>query len=497
MSARAYDAVVIGAGVNGLVAASYLAKAGKRVLVVEMRNKLGGLCETAPLGEGFSVPIAAHALYALDPRLVKELKLARHGLKFALRDMPLVGLRPGGKHIVIGRDVHTTVRAIAIHSKADAQAWPRFRQELFALARALRPLWWEGAPAKPLASAESKKLERLRRVSAASWLDSWFESDALKSTLAFDATAGRLSPFEPGSGLLLLWRAAQEMCGLQGAVAIPLGGPGALASSLVDAARGLGVEIQTGASAAKLLVQDEQAAGIVLTSGETVAASLTLSGLSRRRTLCELAPTGAAGLKTTTALCDVRTKPDQAKVVLALNALAAFNGIAVPHAARFVVADRLESYAAAGSAARAGRLPDELAIEFVVPSAADPALAPSGQHIVSALVRPVPCEAAEGWDAMKVQLAAKVVAALETHASGLARHVGAAQVVTPADIADRYRYDDEGFDAARMLSDWNTRTMTPIGGLFLCGASAEPIGAVSGRAGRIAAGFALRAESRR
>jgi len=497
MSARAYDAVVIGAGVNGLVAASYLAKAGRRVLVVEARNKLGGLCETAPLGEGFSVPLAAHALYALDPRMVKELKLARHGLKFAVRDMPLVGLRPGGKHIVIERDVHATVRNIAIHSKADAQAWPRFRRELFALARALRPHWREAAPAKPLAHAAREELERLKRVSAAAWLESRFESNALKATLAFDSTAGHISPFEPGSALLLVWRAAQEMCGLQGAAAIPLGGPGALVLSLVEAAKASGVEIQTGASVAKLLLQDGRAAGVILASGETVAAHLLLSGLSRRRTLCDLAPTGSAGLETVATLCGERATLGQAKVVLALNALPAFNGIAVPQTARFILADRLESFAAAGYAARAGQLPDELIVEFVVPSAADPALAPPGQHILSALVRPVPSAAAEGWDAMKVQLAARAVAALESHAGGLARHVGSVRVLGPADLADRYGYDDEGFDDARMLSDWNTRTMTPLGGLFLCGASAEPVGAVSGSAGRIAAALALTAETRR
>ncbi len=129
MSARSFDAVVIGAGVSGLTAACYLAKAGKRVLVVEARNKLGRRAETRA-GEGFCVPIAAHDLCA-DPRVKKELKLARYGLKFAVRDMPLVGLGHGGRNIVITRDVHDTVRNIAVHSQADAEAWPRFRLELF------------------------------------------------------------------------------------------------------------------------------------------------------------------------------------------------------------------------------------------------------------------------------------------------------------------------------------------------------------------------------
>jgi phytoene dehydrogenase-like protein len=495
MNATSYDAVVIGAGVSGLTAAAYLAKAGKRVVVVEARNKLGGLCETAALHEGFSAPAVAHALYAVDARVVKELKLAKYGLRFAARDMALAGLRQAGKHILIGRDVHATQRNLAVHSVADAAAWPRFRRELFALARTLRPLWWEDAPAKALSHTDAERLDRLQRLSAAAWLDSWFESDALKAVLAFDATADALSPFEPGSALLLLWRAAQEMCGLQGAVAVPTGGPGALSAALSEVVRALGVEIRTGAHAAKLLVDDGRVAGVTLAPGETLAAGLVLSSLSRRYTLCELAPAGVAGIETSAALIRRVPRIGQAKVVLALSAPPAFSGIAVPMQARFILADRLETYAAACSAAQAGRLPGELAIEFVVPSAADPALAPPGQHIVSALIRPVP--ALMDGDTMKAQLAAKVVAALEAHSAGLARYVVAAQVLTPTDVADRYGMSDETGGAGRLLSNWNTRVMTPINGLFLCGAAAEPASAVSGRAGRIAAGFALRAKAAR
>jgi phytoene dehydrogenase-like protein len=180
--------------------------------------------------------------------------------------------------------------------------------------------------------------------------------------------------------------------------------------------------------------------------------------------------------------------------VLTLNGPPVFNGIAVPRQARFIVADRLESYAAAAYAARTGCLPQELIMEFVSPSAADPALAPPGQHIVSALVRPVPSATADGWKAMNVELAAKVVAALEAHSSGLARHVGTVQILSPVDIAERYSHDDGGFAEAGMLSDWNARMTTPISGLYLCGEAIGPVSAVSGRAGRVAALLALRNE---
>ncbi len=485
MSARGFDAVVIGAGVGGLTAACYLAKSGRRVLVVEARNKIGGLCESAGLTEGFAAPPAAHTLYALDPRAVKELKLARHGLKFAVRDAALVGLGHGGKHVVIARDVHDTVRGIAIHSKADAEAWPRFRHELFTLARTLRPFWWEAARSRPLADTATAMLDKLERVNAAAWLDSWFETDALKAALAFDATSSGLSPYEPGSALLLLWRASQEMNGLQGAVAWPLGGPGALAAALGEAAKSVGVEIQTGARAARLLLHDDVVAGVAFESGETVSASLVLSSLSRRQTLCDLAPTGAAGFDAISAV-QRRGNSGEAKVVFALKTLSPFSGVPVPDMARFVVADRLEIYAAAYSAAQAGRLPEELAMEVIVPSRMEAALAPPGQHVLSALVRPVPCEMG---DAMKTRLAAKVAGALEAHVAGLSRNIAAVEVLAPKDIVDRYGYKQDGPDF--MFSNWNTRIMTPIGGLFLCGASAEPVPAISGRAGRIAAQLAM------
>jgi phytoene dehydrogenase-like protein len=483
MSARSFDAVVIGAGVSGLTAACYLARAGKRALVVEARNKLGGRAETAPLGEGFCVPIAAHTVSALDPRVMKELKLARYGLKFAVRDMPLVGLGHGGRNIVITRDVHDTVRNIAVHSQADAEAWPRFRLELFLLARALRPLWWEAAPARPLAQDTAEALDRLSRVSAAAWLDSWFESEALKSALAFDATANGLSPFEPGSALVLLWRAAQEMSGLQGAVSWPLGGPAAVAAALAECAKARGVEIQTGASVTRVLVQEDAVAGVTLASGETVAATRVLSSLSRRRTLGGLVPATAIGFDALAALA-AAPRTGEAKVVMALKALPPFSGMAVPGAARFVVADRPDVYGAAFSAALAGKLPGELALEFVIPSRIEPAIAPHGQHVVSALVRPVPL----AMDAaMKAELAAKVASALDAHAPGLSKAIAATEVLSPEDIAERYGYNEDGFGF--MLSNWNARIMTSICGLTLC--AAEPVPAISGRAGRIAASLAL------
>lgn len=462
------DALVIGGGVSGLTAAAYLARAGKRVIVAEARNRLGGRCDSSVPLEGFTAPLT-HTLYALDPRMVKELKL---NLKFAVRDMALVGLRPDGKHIVLDRD--RAARSIAVHSKADAKAWPRFRREFHSLAREMRGFWWEDGAL----TAARERFEPFRRLSAAAYLDTWFESDVLKTMLAFDATQGGLSAFEPGSALTLLWRASQEMCGVQGAVAALAGGPQTLAQALAEAAQAAGVEIRTGASVKRILVAGGALAGAELISGETIAARIVMSSLSRRRTLNEMLPTASAGFAAADALDRATPQTGTAKVSLALSALPVFGGVATPRTGRFILTDRMEVYAAAHSATRAGQLPDEIAIEFVIPTAADASFAPIGQQMVSALVRPVPVAMTDG---MKTLLAEKVAAAIARHAQGM--HVAASEVLTPQDIASTYGADDEKLN---VLVGWSERLRTPIAGLLLCGE-----GAISGRAARIAAMMAV------
>lgn len=482
------DALVIGAGVDGLAAAAVLARAGLSVIVAEAETRPGGLCGFEPSGEGHSRLLGAHALFALDPKLVKDLKLAKHGLKFAVRDMPLVGLRPDGRHLILTRDVHETTRSLAGHSKTDAAAWPRVRRELFALARALRPYWWGTDGAKALACAHDR-LESFRRVGAAAWLERNFESSALKTVLAFDSASGGLSPLEPGSALTLVWRAAQEMCGLQGAVAVPLGGPGAFVAAFAAAATAAGAEIRTHARVERILLSDRAVAGVCLASGETIAAPRVLSTLSRHRTLCALLPDAAAGIAGTAALDRAVAKTAAARVVLTLDTPPAFKGVAPPHHGRFILAERLESHCTAHAAARAGRLPDEIPAEITLPAAPDPV--PKGQYFLSALLRPVPLHPPEGWKALKPRLTEKLLSQLGRHAPDLARHAVAADILTPEDGFSRNGYDDAFSGVPNMLASWEERIRTPIGGLLLCGASAEPVAAVSGRAGRIAAELAI------
>jgi phytoene dehydrogenase-like protein len=455
------DAIVIGAG--GLAAAAYLARAGLSVTVLEAEGGIGG--PGAAIAEGARAP--TNPICALDPRVVKDLKLVKHGLRFALRDMPLVGLRPDGKHLVLGRDVHQAARSIAAHSPSDALAFPTYRRDLFALARAMRAVWWEEdeMPGGDL-------LARLKVEGSAAFLNGWFETDALKAALAFDADG--FSPLEAGSGLALLWHAAQEMRGLQGALAVPLGST--LADALLAAAQTGGVELRTKARVARILVAGGAATGVELDSGEQLLADTVVSSLSRRATLLDLTPTASAGFAATHALAAKREAAGEAALTFVLNAKPDFVGQPVPLHGRFVFAERLESHAIAQAAARAGRLSDELLVEAWLATEGEPGLAPPGQHILCAIVRFVPLE---GRESLGPRLREKVVSLLDRHAPGLKASIVAERIAAPDTSGDPV-------SAERLSAPFSARIRTPIEGLFLCGRGAEPMPSVSYRACRLA-----------
>ncbi len=472
-------AIVIGAGVSGLVAATYLARAGRRVTVIEARDAPGGACRNVPLGNGVAAPLCAHLLNALDPKVVRDLQLKKRGFALAARDVPLVGLRPDGKHVVIARDPRMTERNLALQSGSDAANWRAYRTQLFALGRAMRPLWWDrAAPAPPDA------LAHMARQGTGAFLDSWFESEALKATLAGDAF--ELSPLASGSALLLAWRAAQEMGGLQGVVAIPHGGPGALVEALVAASKDAGAEICTGEQVAEILAERGEVCGVRLASNATLAASLVFSSLDRRTTLLELAHGEGLGLGEWALLNEERPRAAAASLLFALAGLPRFSGIAVPAGARFVVADRWQNCAAAHASARAGIVPQDLLFEAVLPSVADPSLTPEGQHVMAVQVRPLPWQPADGWAHRKAELAARVLAELEPLMPGTASLVRDVRVLTPDQLPREVVHG-----ASRLLASWPERVGTPVRGLYLCGSAAEPVSAISARAARLAVAIAL------
>ncbi|MBV8978848.1 MAG: FAD-dependent oxidoreductase [Alphaproteobacteria bacterium] len=416
MSAPA-DAIVIGAGIGGIAAAACLERKGVHVVLLEAAEAGSGVREFWPV------------LEALDPALVKTLKLSRRGFKFIQRDLPTLALRQDGRHLLLPRDPHKAARAIVACSPADARAYERRQAEIFALARRLRPWWWETA------EAPAGLPERYKAASAQALLAALFESDAVRTTLGFDVP----EPFAPGSALALLWRAGQEMCGLQGARALPQGGVPALADAMMASIRELGVSFRSKARVRQVLVAGDEAAGVVLDSGEKIFSRAVVSCLSRRDTLLRLLPTASAGIAQTLRLLSSAPRRSETVAVLTLNGEPGLGGRSSGGAVRHVIAE------------------GEPALEGVASDAPSP-----GQHrfIVKAKGTPT---------------ADAIVAQLERFAPQFRSRV--------LDIALTTRT----LCPPKLLASAQERIATPIRNLFLCGRDAEPVDALSGRAGRLAA----------
>jgi phytoene dehydrogenase-like protein len=454
------DAVVIGGGAEGLAAAALLAAGGLKTLLLERSSILPAQVDELALG-------------ALDPKTIKTLKLARHGLAFAVRDMSLTVPGSGGATAVLARDRHATAKSLDALSPADAAAYEPWRRELFALARALRPLWWERAGDAALTHRQRDLFERLKVMSANAWLATRFESDALRAALAFDAAAAGAPPSEAGSALALCWRAAQEMSGAQGALAIPRGGASGLVNALAEAAQKAGVEIRTGADVTMIAVAGGAAAGVEL-AGETIAAPLVLSTLPRRQTLRGLLPAGETGLDAAHALSRPSEDFGCATLRFDLNRLPDFGFLRGAAPTRYVLAERPESYETALAAARLGRPAPEPVLEAILPP---PEPAMSGVNL-QLTVRAWPVLATEPETA----LIARVTAQIERYAPGFSAVVAHADVMPPGAGPS---------SASHMLAPAGTRIATPVRGLYLCGADAEPASGLSLRAARQAAEFAI------
>jgi phytoene dehydrogenase-like protein len=503
MSEPGRSAVVIGAGVGGLVAAAYLARAGVATTVLEARDIVGGSVETAMLGTSFRVPLAAHAFYALDRRMARELRLYREGVEFAERDMMLVALRQGGNHLVLPRGALASRAAIKAHAPSDLDAYLRYRRELFAFARAMRALWLgehqaEEIPGDLIAAAERiciltpanrRRLEMFVRASAGAWLDRMFESDALKAALAFDVALHGVSPQEAGSALLLAWHAAQEMGGMQGAVAQFKGGPLALAATLTRAAQDAGATVRTGAPVTAIAAEGARTTGVTVAGSERIEAGVVLSNLGRAETMA-LLPPEAAGFGMAEPGSNHRI--GCAKVLLGLDGPVPVAGLAAgAERGRLIVAGGPEVAAEAKGAALIGRMPDELVLEITIPSAADASAAPAGSHVVSVCVPYMPVHVDEGWERARSILLRRVIMALESYAPGLSERIVERVALTPEDLAHRYGSATAPPSAGRLLATFGARIRMPAQGLYLCGSAAEPADAASGAAGRVAAAMAL------
>jgi phytoene dehydrogenase-like protein len=508
-----YDAVIVGGGVGGLTAAAYLARGKARVLLLEESERFGGHAQTVEFVDGFRAPLGAHVAYALDGRAVRELRLADHGLGFAQQNMPLVALRPGGKHIVLPGAGLRGGAASTNSAEPGGSTYAAFRDQSMRLARRLRPLW-DGTLSDlrmqngddafaaivrrlQLSPHDSERFETLRYLSASAFLDFQLENDVLKEALSFDVFPSGLSPEEPGSALVLMWRYAQESCGRQAAVCQIRGGPGALAAALEAAARREGAELRSASRVETIIVEKRRAIGVILAGGGMIHAKAVLSSLDSRKTLLDLMEPCSIGFGTATSVPEP-AKIATAQIMMALKGPPPFAGLEQDNfGARLVIAARPDIALEAKGAALNDALSKEWAIEVTIPTVADPALAPAGCHVLSALLPYMPASVAGGWEVPRMVLHKQIVATLEVFAPGLKNRLLACRVVTPGD-ENQNLGGMPGICSrpSSLLVSYEARIRTPVAGLYLCGGAAEPVNAVSGRAGRLAAQLVLMGDHR-
>ena len=509
----AYDCIVVGGGHNGLVCAGFLAKAGRQVLVVEAADQMGGAARNTEIAPGYTAPALAHILHLLHPEVRRSLKLKKHGLRLAARNLPTVALGPDGRHLTLsGNHIAGAV------ADGDAEAYANLRKRLLRMARALHGFlgrtppelgasggWRDrlalarlGLSLRLLGKADMREFLRIVNMNAADLLDDNLSGDLLKGALAFDSVLGsNFGPRSPGSVLTLLYRLAGEAKGGGDGLAIPAGGMGSLTDALASSARAFGAEIRTGTPVRRIIVEDDRAAGVELESGELPTARAIASSADPKTTFLDL--TGVEYLDTgfIRRVGNIRMKGLAAKLNLALDGLPDFPGLdREALAGRLVIAPDIGFVERAFDHSKYSEYSPYPAIEFTIPTLHDNSLAPDGKHVLSAIVQYAPHDLKGGWDARRDAFADAAVQAISRYAPGLPDRIVARQILTPVDIERDFRmagghwhHGDLAFDQMLMLRPvpgW-AQYDSPLPGLYLCGAGAHPGGGVMGAAGMNAA----------
>jgi phytoene dehydrogenase-like protein len=512
--------IVIGAGQNGLAAAAGLAAAGRRVVVLERREAIGGLAGAVELHPGYRVPGILHDEGLVSPRAAAELGLARHGLAF--RDAPPTLLaEAGGRGILVGRDgaaAPSTAAEIGARSRRDAEAYAGYR----AFFARLRPLLARvmSAPPPPLAPAsagdfwaiarrglglwrlgrrDTLELLRVAPMCVADFLDERFETPLLVEGLAAPAVAGTWAgPWSAGTTTNLLLAEAASGRHLAG-------GPAALVAALERAARAAGAEIRTGAAAevVRLLVADGRASGVTLASGETLDAAAVVASCDPKRTFLELIAPGTLPIRIEDEYRRIRARGTAAKVHLALSGpleLAARPGQAFESIR--IGGGHVDHLERAFDAVKYRQASPRPHLEIRVPTVADPSLAPPGHHVVSILASYAPHDLAGGWTAdRRAGFLATVLDVLEGHAPDVRRRIVAQELLTPADLEARYaltggqlHHGEPALDQLLVMrpAPSAARYATSVPGLYLGGSGSHGGGGVTFTPGLLAAKAVLR-----
>ena len=514
-----YDAIIIGGGHNGLTTAAYLARAGRKVLVLERRHVLGGAAVTEEVFKGFHFSVCSYVVSLLRPEIIRELNLPGHGLEI----LPLDGTftpMPDGDYLWRVNDHAKTRREIARHSRLDAEAYDEYGRAMVEMGRFVRPILSMLPPDPTSLDPRGLKqlfflLQRFRRLprsdqynqvqlmtmSAVDFLDQWFETDVLKATMSASGIIGTfLGVRSPGTAYVLLHHYMGEIDGAFRSWGLSRGGTGAISNAIAGAARAAGVEIRSQAEVARILVRGNQAHGVVLKNGDEIRARTVVSSVDPRLTFLRFVESGLLPDDFVEGVNHYRFRGSSAKVNLALDALPDFTCLPGPGThlrGAISISPSIDYMERAYDDAKYGRFSRQPYMDIVIPSLTDPSVAPPGKHVMSCFVQYAPYHLKEGtWDEQRDAFGDTVINTIAQYAPNLRNIVLHRQVVTPLDLEREWGLSEgnifqgeltlEQLFFLRPVAGW-ARYTTPIAGLYMCGSATHPGGGIMGAPGRNAA----------
>ncbi len=535
---RKYDCLIIGGGHNGLIAAAYLARAGKSVCVLERRHVLGGCSTTEELWPGFKISTASYVVSLLLPEIMRDLRLKQYGLTILPRNPSSFTPLLDGRSLLMGPDERATCREIAKFSERDAAAYPKYNRLLEKVAGVLEPLLMQSAPDPLPISAEKRKIgvgKKLRDAgkmlemysafnslgddapaaiellvgAARPILERWFEAEVLRATLATDAVIGAFaSPSYPGTAYVLLHHVMGQAGGARGVWGYVQGGMGGLANALEAACRDLHVDIRRETAVQKILVQNGRVMGVTLADDSILEAPVVASSIDANQTFLRMVEPADLPAEFRTSVQAIDYASASLKINVALSELPEFTCLpgktaAAQHRGTIHICETLDTMERGFDDAKYGWPSTEPILEITLPSAVDPTVAPPGMHVMNLFVQYAPYKltAGKSWDDIKEDFADRCLELLARYAPNVKNAVLHRQVLSPVDLERTFGLTGGNIMQGSMIptqlfsmrpvAGWSDHR-TPIAGLYLCGAASHPGGGVMGACGRNAAVEILR-----